>query len=75
MLPTTGCAVLIIINPSGPLHSVVTVTGISTDGLNTTVQVRIMVDPIKWMGLVRLGTIVTDVGAGTVRKMLDGYSA
>ena len=41
MLPITGCAVVVVINPAGPVHTVFTVTGTSTDGLNSTVQVRV----------------------------------
>ena len=48
---------------AGPLHIVSTVTGTSTDGLNSTVQVRLGEDPaiIVPSG----GVTVTTVGAGT----------
>ena len=36
-----GCAVLAVINPAGPVHVVFTVTGTSTEGLNSIVQVRV----------------------------------
>ena len=63
VLPMTGCAVLVVINPSGPLHSVVTVTGTSTSGLSFTVQVRVIEDStIGTTG----GVTVTLVGAGTI---------
>ena len=65
-LPVTGCAVLLIINPTGPVHSVVTVTGTSTNGLSSTVQIRVMEDPT--IGTTE-GVTVTLVGAGT--KTLD----
>ena len=59
----TCCAVLVVINPSGPLHSVITVTGTFTSGLSSTVQVRVMEDPtIGTTG----GVTVTLVGAGTI---------
>ena len=71
MLPITGCAVLVVINPAGPVHTVVTVTGRSTSTaeLNTTVQImiRVTVDLIGRMGLT--GSLVIDMlfGAGTIK--------
>ena len=49
---------------AGPLHTVSTATGTSTDGLNSTVHVRLGEDPaiIVPTG----GVTVTVVGAGTV---------
>ena len=52
--------------PTGAVHSVVTVTGTSTAGLNSTVQVRLGEDPAIVV-LIRGGTI-TAVGAGTVGR-------
>ena len=50
------------ITSAGPVHSVLTVTGTSTAGLNSTVQVRVTLAPaITPSGAV----IVTAVGAGT----------
>ena len=47
---------------SGPVHSVFTVTGISTAGLNFIAQVRVTLDPaITLSGAVT----VTAIGAGT----------
>ena len=47
---------------SGPLHSVVTVTGTSTAVLNSTVQVRLKGDP----AITPVGAVtVTTLGAGT----------
>ena len=63
MLPLTGCAVLVVINPAGPVHPVFKVTETSTAGLNSTVQVRMTSDPTLNEPLV----IVTKVGGGTVR--------
>ena len=65
MLSTTGCAVLDVINPAGPVHTVVTVTGISTTGLNSTVQVIETADPTGRIGLSGTLVTVTDVGDGT----------
>ena len=46
----------------GPVHSVFTVTGTSTAGLNSTVQVRVTLDPAITAG----GAVtVTAAGAGT----------
>ena len=45
MLFITGCAVLVIINPEGPVHSVTTVTGIFTTGLSSTMQDIVTADP------------------------------
>ena len=42
----------------GPVHTVVTVTGTSTPGLNSTVQVRVISDPNK-MGLDELEVRLT----------------
>ena len=52
--------------PSGTFHLVVTVTGISTAGLNSTVQVRLGEDPANMVPIG--GVTVTEVGAGTVGK-------
>lgn len=69
MLPITGCAVLVVVKSAGPLHTVFTVTGISTAGLNSTVQVRVTADPIGRMGLGILLDILRD-GAETVNKKI-----
>ena len=70
VLPITGCAVLVVINPAGPVHIVVTVTGTSTAGLNSTVQIRVTADPIGRMGLV--GVLVTTIiGLGTAREKME----
>ena len=54
------------VTPPGPVHSVFTVIGTSTAGLNSTAQVRVTLDPaITLTGAVT----VTAEGAGTdVRK-------
>ena len=50
---------------SGPVHTVFTVTGTSTAGLNSTVQVRVTSDPTGRMGLTGLLVTFTEVGAET----------
>ena len=56
---------LVAINPAGPAHTVFTVTGTSTTGLNSTVQVRVTLDPIGIMGVSELVFKVTDFGGET----------
>ena len=61
--------VVVTVVEAGPLHTVSTVTGTSTDGLNSTVQVRLGEDPaiIVPSG----GVTVTAVGVGTeVRQVM-----
>ena len=60
----SGCAELVVVNPSGPVHTVFTVTGTSTAGLNSTVHVKVTSDPTGRMGLVLLLVTITDK-AGT----------
>ena len=55
-----GVTVVII---SGPVHTVVTVTGIFTARLNSTVQVRLGEDPAIMVPIG--GGTITEVGAGT----------
>jgi hypothetical protein len=62
VLPITGCAVSVILNLAGPVNFVFTVTGISTNELNSTVQVRLTLVPIGQMGLI--GELVTPRRAG-----------
>ena len=52
-------------NPSGVVNTVLTVTGTSTAGLNSTAQVRVTLAPKGGMGLGMLLDSVTEVGAGT----------
>ena len=55
---------LACMNPSGLVNTVMTVTGTSTAGLNSTAQVRVTSDPLKGgMGLGMLDSVT--VGAGT----------
>ena len=62
VLSATGCAVLAVMNPSGPVHTVFTITGTSTDGLNCTVQVKMTELPADMAdGLL----VMLTVGAGT----------
>ena len=65
LVPITGCAVLVRMNPSSVVNTVLTVTGTSTAGLNSTAQVRVTSDPKGGMGLGMLLDSVTEVGAGT----------
>ena len=65
VFPIASCAVLVVLNPSGPVHTVFTVTGTSTAGLNSTVQFRVTLDPTGQMGLTGSLVMVTDVGGRT----------
>ena len=66
-LPITGCAVSVVLNPAGPLHTVFTVTGTSIASLNSMVQIKVtLAVPIGRMGLVGTLVMLTDMGAGTV---------
>ena len=56
---------LVVINPSGPVHTVFTVTGTFTEGLNSTVQVRVTLDPIGRIGLTGSLVRTTEFGFGT----------
>ena len=59
---------MFLLKLSGPVHTVFTVTGTSTDGLNSTVQVRVtLADPIGRTanGLAWSLVTLTEVGAGT----------
>ena len=53
--------------PSGPVHTILKVTGTSTAGLNSTVQVRMTYDPRARMGLIRSLVTIIEVGDGTGR--------
>ena len=69
LFPITGCAILVVISPAGTVHNVVTVTGKSTIGLNSTVQVKVTADPTGRIGLSGTLVTLTDVGEGTDEKM------
>jgi hypothetical protein len=71
LLPITGCAVLVFMNPSGVVNTVLTVTGTSTAGLNSTAQVRVTSDPKGGMGLGMLLDSVTEVGAETANYTME----
>ena len=62
MLPITGCAVVVFINPAGPVHTVVTVTGTSTAGSKSTVQVRVTSEGTGQIGLAGLLVMFTEFG-------------
>ena len=67
VLPTTRCAILEDIRPPGPVHTVFTVTGTSTDVLNSTVQVKITEPPTVMVdGLLAMST----VGVGTESEQM-----
>ena len=68
VLPITGSAMTVVINPAGPVHTVVTVTGTSTAGLNITLQVRITSEETGQIGLAGLLVMLTEVGAGTAEN-------
>ena len=74
MLPICW-AIMFLLKLAGPLHTVFTVTGTSTDALNTTVQVRVTVAPIGLTanGLVWSLVTVTEVGAGTAKHDINNY--
>ena len=67
LFSTPGCAVLLLIDisPFGPVHTVFTTTETSTAGLNTTMQVRVTLDPIGRMGFDLLLVTATEDGDGT----------
>ena len=69
MPPITGCVVLAIVNPSDGVNTVFTVTGTSTAGLNSTVQIRVTLDPKGGIGLEMLLDSITAVGAETLKKL------
>ena len=58
---------LVRVNPSGVANIVLTATGISTAGFNSTAQVRVTSDPKGGMGLGMLLDNDTEVGAGTAK--------
>ena len=53
------------LNLAGPLHVVLTITETSTAGLNSTMQIKVIVAPIGRIGSVLLPVIIIDKGAGT----------
>ena len=72
MLPITGCAVLLVLNPVGPVHTVFTVTGMSTAGLNSTVQVRVILEYLySWMGLT--GSLFKHTENGGIAEKYEEY--
>ena len=54
----------VIVVKAGPVHTVFTITGTFTAGLNSTVQVRLGEDPAIIVSTDRV--TITEVGAGTV---------
>ena len=57
-----------IVNPVGLVNTVLTVTGTSTAGLNSTAQVRVTSNPKGGMGLGMLLDSAIEVGAGTANN-------
>ena len=68
VLPITGYAVALLINPAGPVHTVFTVTGTSTAELKTTVQVGVTADPTVMVPL-----LMATFGVGTRRVYENMY--
>ena len=67
MLPAASCAALLLfLNPAGPAHIVVTVTGTSTNVFSSTVQARVTSDATGRIGVAGILVMVTDTGGGTV---------
>ena len=58
---------LVVTNPSGPPHSILTVSGIFTDGpvFNSTVQVRVTVEPTVMIPAAAGLLVILTLGAGT----------
>ena len=71
MLPIIGCAMLVRMNPSSVINTVLTVTGTSTAGLKCIAQVRVTSDPKGGMGLGMLLDSINEVGAGTAPKIMQ----
>jgi hypothetical protein len=67
VLPTASSAILLLfLNPAGPVHNVVTVTGIFTSVLSSTVQAIVTSDAVGRIGLTGTLVMATDTGGGTV---------
>ena len=61
-------------NPSSVVNTVLTVTGTSTAGLNSTAQVRVTLDPKGGMGLGMLLDSIAEIGAGTAKNILQVHN-
>ena len=74
MLPIC-CAIVFLLKLSGPIHTVFTVTGMSMDGLNSTVQVIVTVVALG-RTVIEVWSLVTltEVGAGTKINVTYHYS-
>ena len=68
--PRIGCEMLVAVNPSGPVHFVVKITGTSTAGHNSicTMQVRLTADLMGRTGLGVADLHITEIGAGTAHN-------
>ena len=58
---------LAVMNPSGPVHTVLTVTETSTAGLNSTAHIRTLEDPTI-MELSKSLMTLTTLGSGTGKQ-------
>ena len=61
-----------VVNPSGVVNTVFTVTGTSTAGFTSTTQVKVTLDPKGGIGLGMLLDNFTEVGAGTAELHMIG---
>jgi hypothetical protein len=63
VLSIVGGAILVVVNPAGPVHKMDTTTGTFTAGINSTLQVKFCEDPATISPTGRI--IVTETGGGT----------
>jgi hypothetical protein len=77
LIPKIGCEMLSAVNPFGPVHTVLTITGTSTADPNSTytTQVRLTVDPIGRTGLGVADLHFTETGAETEDHNNNYYHA
>ena len=70
LIPEIGCEVSLAVNPLGPAHTVLTITGTSIVDPNSTytTQVRLTADPMGRTGLGVADLSITEVGAETENK-------
>jgi hypothetical protein len=67
-----SCAVILLfLNPAGPVHIVVTVTGTAINVFRSTVQARVTSDAIGRIGLTGTLVMTTDTGGGTVTVVVE----
>ena len=68
VLPITGCAVLVVINPAGPVHIVFTDNGMSITLFSSTVQITVIPVPTGLTGMETLLDTTTEAGPGTGKE-------